>query len=337
MRYLTVTAMLLVAVGACLVLASRSSSTTRDIVAPGAIEEPSSPSIAAVDPEHRADLLFFRGEYDEAFARYSEVIREQPERHLARFRRAYCLHELGDFEAASALHLENAEIPGLRMLSLYKRAAALSRLGRRDEALDALEVSVLEGYSDRERAEQDEDFGPLAGDPRFAALLERIGPAPKGVGPLDFWVGHWEVRDAASGEVIGHQTIDRADHGHLFTEQWNDNRGRSGHGLTYCDPADGRWKQVRVAADGGVLRVEGQFVDGVLTLSGTFVDDAGSTTPAEALLHPVADDRVRRTVRRRAPEGDGWDVLDDAILVRNYSMQGSFGGPGMFEPGRYGR
>ena len=337
MRFLTVSAMLMVAVGGGLVVASRSAAPTPARAASEAIEERSTPPGPADDPERRAELLFFRGEYAEAFERYSDAIRDRPDLQLSRFRRAYCLHELGDFEAAAALHLDNTEFPGIRTLSLYKRAAALARLGRLDEALDSFEASVVEGYSDRERAEQDEDFTSLAGDPRFAALLERIGPARKGVGPLDFWDGQWEVRDAASGEVVGHQTIGRAEHGHLFTEDWNDTRGHAGRGLTYCDPADGRWKQVRVAADGGVLRVEGQFVDGVLTLFGEFVDAEGSSTPAEALLHQVADDRVRRTIRRRALEGDDWIVLDDLILVRDHFFHHLIGSPGIIEPGLLGR
>lgn len=53
----------------------------------------------------------------------------------------------------------------------YNLACSLCLLGRRDEALDALEAAVELGFHDAGHAESDDDLADLREDPRFRRLL----------------------------------------------------------------------------------------------------------------------------------------------------------------------
>jgi tetratricopeptide (TPR) repeat protein len=57
----------------------------------------------------------------------------------------------------------------------YNLACSLALLGRTESALDALERSFALGYRDGAHLSSDPDLGALRDEPRFHALLERLG------------------------------------------------------------------------------------------------------------------------------------------------------------------
>jgi tetratricopeptide (TPR) repeat protein len=57
----------------------------------------------------------------------------------------------------------------------YNLACSLSLLGKGDLALAALEDAVQRGYDDGPHLAQDEDLAALRDDPRFQALIARLG------------------------------------------------------------------------------------------------------------------------------------------------------------------
>lgn len=57
---------------------------------------------------------------------------------------------------------------------LYNWACAEALAGRKDAALDRLGEAVDEGFGPRDFIEKDEDLVSLRGDPRFAAILDRV-------------------------------------------------------------------------------------------------------------------------------------------------------------------
>jgi tetratricopeptide (TPR) repeat protein len=80
---------------------------------------------------------------------------------------------VGSYERAFELGIP----PGraTRGLAWYNLACAYVRVGRIDDAFAALDQAVAEGMADRATYERDADFSPIRSDPRFAALLARIG------------------------------------------------------------------------------------------------------------------------------------------------------------------
>lgn len=53
----------------------------------------------------------------------------------------------------------------------YNLACSLALLGRKDEALETLEIAIQLGYSDFEFMVADEDLSDLRDDPRFQSLV----------------------------------------------------------------------------------------------------------------------------------------------------------------------
>jgi serine/threonine protein kinase/tetratricopeptide (TPR) repeat protein len=57
---------------------------------------------------------------------------------------------------------------------LYNVACVYAQLGEKDEAIDCLERAVKSGFGLREWLENDPDFAPVRGDPRFQAILAKM-------------------------------------------------------------------------------------------------------------------------------------------------------------------
>jgi Flp pilus assembly protein TadD len=57
----------------------------------------------------------------------------------------------------------------------YNLACSYALMGRREDAFESLAKAVDLGYSDRAWMSRDEDLVSLREDPRFIALLERVG------------------------------------------------------------------------------------------------------------------------------------------------------------------
>lgn len=58
---------------------------------------------------------------------------------------------------------------------LYNTACAHALAGNADHAIELLERAVAEGYADKASLKTDPDLAPLRSDPRFAAILKRLG------------------------------------------------------------------------------------------------------------------------------------------------------------------
>lgn len=83
-------------------------------------------------------------------------------------------HERALFYLAAAAAIE-PEVPQVR----HRQAVAHARLGRRREALRALERAVELGWDAAEETLAEEAFAPLRDDPAFRALVTRMRQAPQ--------------------------------------------------------------------------------------------------------------------------------------------------------------
>ena len=78
-------------------------------------------------------------------------------------------------EAAAILAVAVAIKDDVR--SWYNLGAARARLGRKNDALEALERAIRLGYKDRAHLSKDEDFASVRADPRYQKLLEEMPPS----------------------------------------------------------------------------------------------------------------------------------------------------------------
>ena len=139
---------------------------------------------------------------------------------------------------------------------------------------------------------------------------------------LDFWVGRWDVFDAASGKKVGENVIESVLKGCAVLENWTGGDGSEGKSWFYHLPTTGVWKQVWVtemaARRGGVK--EKQLVadypgPGVRFRGRIALKDGGSYLD-QTTLEPLDDGRVRQVIEISTDGGRNWQTIFDALYQR---------------------
>ena len=125
-----------------------------------------------------ATLLMAQGRPQHAAPTLERGLARDSTHRPSRLLLAEALMELGRRKEARA-QLERAlrEGPG-EPRDVFNLACLRATEGETSGALDALERAVEAGYADRESLEHDPDLATVRGDPRFAALLKRVGLNP---------------------------------------------------------------------------------------------------------------------------------------------------------------
>jgi tetratricopeptide (TPR) repeat protein len=81
--------------------------------------------------------------------------------------------ERGEWDGAIEAYEAALRLDPRDAAARYALACALSRAGRTDPALDALERALADGYANWELLRKDPDLAPLRTHPRWAGLLKR--------------------------------------------------------------------------------------------------------------------------------------------------------------------
>ena len=82
---------------------------------------------------------------------------------------------------------------------------------------------------------------------------------------FDFWIGHWEVF-LPNGNKAGENRIESIEGGCALLEQWSGARGPTGKSLNIYDALRRTWHQTWVDSTGGLLVLEGHWMDGRMVL-----------------------------------------------------------------------
>lgn len=251
--------------------------------------------------------------WDEAIAAFEDVVRERPQHAAAWFQLALAVHSSGDFERALALHERAATFPGNRATALYNLACASAMLGRSDDAFAALRRAADAGFSNAEHAKSDPDLASLRADARFQGMLDQMRSPDRTL--LRFWVGEWDVYDAATGARAGENTFTLRNGDLFILEQWRDTQGGSGESFNYYDPAMGKWKQVWADANGVVEFVGTREGDGVLFEGERLVPGAAAPVLNRMHVRPIGAGRVRQTGSLWDDKSQSWAPRYDLIYV----------------------
>lgn len=92
---------------------------------------------------------------------------------------------------------------------------------------------------------------------------------------FDFIVGNWEYR-TMDGNKVADQTITKQGEGCAIIEEWNEVSGITGRGISFVDPATGRWRQVWVSSRFHIDYSGGLNADGSMVLEGMMYPTNGS-------------------------------------------------------------
>lgn len=132
---------------------------------------------------------------------------------------------------------------------------------------------------------------------------------------FDFWIGEWDVRDAA-GKLAGVNRIANEEDGCVLVERWNSAAGGHGQSYNYYDPAAGKWKQLWVGL-GILLHMEGELRDGSMRLEGPlqYLAD-GRKTILRGTWSKLPDGRVRQHFEESTDNGGSWTTWFDGYYTR---------------------
>jgi len=83
---------------------------------------------------------------------------------------------------------------------------------------------------------------------------------------FDFWLGEWEVRNAA-GKIVGTNTITMLHKGCVLMENWSGAGGVTGSSFNLYDAPLKRWHQTWVDSSGSLLELDGSLIDGAMVLA----------------------------------------------------------------------
>ena len=140
---------------------------------------------------------------------------------------------------------------------------------------------------------------------------------------FDFWIGDWDVFDK-DGSLAGTNVISPVYGGCVLHESWKA-AGMQGQSFNRYDTARGTWHQTWVDSTGGLLIIEGVFLNGAMTLSDASLP--GKKDPKkinEIAWTTLADGAVRQHWRASADGGATWTTVFDGKYVRAKRPQPKF-------------
>ena len=134
---------------------------------------------------------------------------------------------------------------------------------------------------------------------------------------FDFWVGRWNVFDAADKKV-GENVIESIDSGCVLLERWRGNGGFTGSSLNSWSAVTKQWHQHWVDNQGGLLRLSGAFEGGRMVLAASEPDPKkpGSLLCQRITWTALPDGSVRQLWEQSAGGGAAWTTVFDGRNTR---------------------
>jgi hypothetical protein len=267
-------------------------------------------------------LAFEEGRWEDVIREYRIILDAYPEDRLSRLRIAQAERELGRYEAALETLDEALVANAPEAMIELERARNYLGLGRRQDALAALEASEHAGLRALGLLEDAADLEPLRGtrvfDRVYASVRSRVYPCESipAAQQFDFWLGRWEVR-MPDGTLVGHNTITKRDGGCTIQEQWEGAGGSSGTSINFYVPSREQWRQVWVGSGGTLIDITGGLVDGAMVMEGTIeYVNLDRVVAFRGRWSRAPDGRVRQRFEEFNLAGQTWDVWFDGFYRR---------------------
>ncbi len=131
---------------------------------------------------------------------------------------------------------------------------------------------------------------------------------------FDFWLGRWEVRDAA-GTLQGRNHVEALLGGRVLQEHWQGAKGGGGTSLNAYLPGKKVWHQTWVDDQGNVLDLEGGLEGASMVLRGETVA-RGARQLERITWTPLPDGRVRQLWQQSQDGGATWKTAFDGYYQR---------------------
>ena len=280
-------------------------------------------AVAAPD----ADALFESEAWQAAAAAYADETIRNPDDGRAWFRLAISSRESGDLDSA-VQSLERAEALQFSSVRVHiERSRQEAVAGNFNAAVGTLRGLFDGGFTSVGLITNDPTLSAMSGDAEYDALIADMSVQAypcehdERFSEFDFWLGEWEVRDAA-GNIAGTNRIEKVEHGCLITETWTGASGSTGFSINYLDASDGKWVQIWNAAGGTQINYRGGLADDGMLLIGEISSAAGGTAaPFRGLWTPLPDGRVRQLFEQSNDGGETWVTWFDGYYTRTRPLE----------------
>jgi hypothetical protein len=157
--------------------------------------------------------------------------------------------------------------------------------------------------------------GTSQASPAFAQA--QSSPAPcsaPAFHAFDFWIGDWDVYDAADRRLTAHARITSVESGCALREEYRALDGSGGESLSAWDASRNQWRQHWVSSRGAIVSLTGNLTGSSMTLTGpetgTHASDLvrGTWTPEPG--------GVREVGERSTDDGRTWQPWFDLHFRR---------------------
>jgi hypothetical protein len=212
------------------------------------------------------------------------------------------------------------------MIGRYNLACAYAKSGSRDKAIETLQQIVSQGGGAGLPMATDADLESLREQPAFQALLaslkDRTEPCRNGTKnpefrQLDFWIGEWDVFNAANKQQVGDSSVQLILKDCVVFENWKA-RGGFGEGKSFnkYNPRIRKWEQFWVADSGGTTHYVGEGKPGEVQYFGEGATPQGAAFTRRLTFTKLENDRVRQFEEISSDGGKTWSVGYDYLYVR---------------------
>ncbi len=258
--------------------------------------------------------------WEEAANSLDAVTKEDPSNTLAWLHLGSARQKLQQYEQAVAAFKHLEKDPNFAAPALYREAASLARLNRKDEALATLDRAVDAGFARLQLLQEDPDLASLRDDPSFA---KTVAKADAMVHPcehqpeyrqFDFWIGEWDVVTTRGHDAAGTSSIQLILDKCVIFENWTG--GVTGKSLNHYEAATKKWIQDWVDSTSSGVHFEGGLENGVMSLYADTLNADGTHALRHLQFFKLDDDHVRQFSQQSADGGKTWSVEYDLTYNR---------------------
>ena len=215
-------------------------------------------------------------------------------------------------EAAAAYGEIAAREPG-NALAQIRLARSRASNGDSTGTLEALKAWFATGNGSYQVAMTLPEFATIRTDPRFIEMIEPLKPCNTAeFRQFDFWIGDWNVEQAASAGTVSRNLITRINDGCTIREEYTTPVGYQGTSLNFYDASRKVWHQTWIDNQGGALFLEGRLHGESMVLA--TVTDAVQVQ--RITWTPLDDGRIRQHWESTTDGGKTWTTAFDGYYSR---------------------
>jgi tetratricopeptide (TPR) repeat protein len=267
----------------------------------------------------KANALMQRNSYADAARVFEQLTLRHPEQSLYWVRLGIARQMAGNRDEALAAYRRGVEL-GAGATAQYNIATVFALKGVPDSAFRWLTASVGSGFASVQTLTADRDLAGLHDDPRWATLVDTVKRAgmPCMYRPesraFDFWVGEWDVVNAA-GNPAGTSSVQLLLNGCALFENWSTGGNGDGKSLNSYNADLKMWQQFWTDQTGRVTEYRtSEWISGSLRYT------ARQSLPRPRVLHmtftPINKDLVRQWGEVSTDDGKTWTMQYDLYYHR---------------------